>query len=264
MTTTGSEHRHPPGTTAHLAAATAAAPGGTGGGTGADPGTGALGALLLADARLPTGGHAHSATLEGAMAAGLTAEQVPAYIRARLRTVASTEAAAAVLALRRARSPEPDYGPVQAALAARTPSPALRDASAGLGRGLARLARRIAPAHPAVTALGTAAAATPGLRTMRPVVLGALAAVFGMAPQATARAVLYDDAQTVTAAALKLDPGDPLTAVRWVLDSAPDIEEAVRRAAAVRVPADIPARSAPLIDQWAGEHAHATRRLFVA
>ncbi|MFC3995412.1 urease accessory protein UreF [Nocardiopsis sediminis] len=251
MTTTGNGQDH----RARDAAAIA------GEGTG---GTGALGALLLADARLPTGGHAHSATLEGAMAAGLTAGLVPAYIRARLRTVALTEAAAAVLALRHAAAPAPDYAPVQSALAARTPSPALRDASARLGRGPTRLARRIAPAHPAVTALDTASAATPGLRPLRPVVLGALAAVFGMGPEATARAALYDDAQTVTAAALKLDPGDPLTAVRWLLDAAPDIEEGVRCAAAVRSPRDIPARSAPLIDQWAGEHADATRRLFVA
>ncbi|WP_067971852.1 urease accessory protein UreF [Nocardiopsis trehalosi] len=230
--------------------------------------TGALGALLLADARLPTGGHAHSATLEGATAAGLTADRVGEYVRARLATTARTEAAAAVLALRAAGAAPAgapiDYGPVQAAVAARTPSRPLREASAGLGRGLARLARRIAPDAPAVAALDTAAAATPGLRPLRPVVLGALGAVLGLTEGQTARAVLYDDAQTVTAAALKLHPGDPLTAVRWVLDAAPDIEESVRRATAVRGPRDLPAGSAPLIDAWAGAHAHATRRLFVA
>ncbi|RCV52191.1 urease accessory protein UreF [Marinitenerispora sediminis] len=227
-------------------------------------GTGALGALLLADARLPTGGHAHSATLEGAVAAGLAAEQVPAYIRARLRTVARTEAAAAVLALRAGRGRPVDYGPVQAALAARTPSAPLRAASASLGRGLTRLARALCPGHPAVAGLATATAATPGLRPLRPVVLGALGAALGLTEAQTARAVLYDDAQTVTAAALKLHPGDPLATVRWVVDAADDIEAAVRAAVAVAAPADLPARSAPLIDQWAAEHAQSTRRLFIA
>ncbi|WP_017622650.1 urease accessory protein UreF [Nocardiopsis chromatogenes] len=230
--------------------------------------TGALGALLLADARLPTGGHAHSATLEAALEAGLPEERIPDYIRARLATVGRTEAAAAVVALRAARDPEPgaepDYGPVQEALAARTPSRALREASATLGRGLARLARRVDADHPAVRALPTAQAATPGLRALRPVVLGALAAVFGMTAEQTARAALYEDAQTVTAAALKLRPGDPLTAVRWLLDLSPRIEESVRAAAATDVPHDIPAHSAPLIDRWAEAHARETRRLFVA
>lgn len=230
--------------------------------------TGALGALLLADARLPTGGHAHSATLEAALEAGLPEERIPDYIRARLATVGRTEAAAAVVALRAARHPDPgpgpDYGPVQEALAARTPSRALREASASLGRGLARLARRVDADHPAVRALPTAQAATPGLRALRPVVLGALGAVFGMTAEQTARAALYEDAQTVTAAALKLRPGDPLTAVRWLLDLSPRIEESVRAAAATDVPHDIPAHSAPLIDRWAEAHARETRRLFVA
>ncbi|WP_017536776.1 urease accessory protein UreF [Nocardiopsis halophila] len=226
--------------------------------------TGALGALLLADARLPTGGHAHSATLEAALEAGMPEDRIADYMRARLATVARTEAAAAVVALRAAGRPDPDYGPVQEALAARTPGRALREASASLGRGLARLARRVDAAHPAVCALPTAQAATPGLRPLRPVVLGALGAVFGMTAEQTARAVLYEDAQTVTAAALKLRPGDPLTAVRRLLGLSADIEGSVRAAAETDAPHGIPAHSAPLIDRWAEAHARETRRLFVA
>ncbi|GAA2002155.1 hypothetical protein GCM10009799_31640 [Nocardiopsis rhodophaea] len=290
---------------------------GTAAGTAAGTGMGALGALLLADARLPTGGHAHSATLEGAVAAGLEPKSVPAYIEARLRTVARTEAAAAVLVLRvaqaaldgdaddgvdgtgsgRASGPEDgsdrgaaaadgrrigaadatrpdgggrgpatgiDYGPIQAALAARTPSAPLREASASLGRGLARLARRLRGDHPAVLALPTASAPTPGLRPLRPVVLGALGAALDMSEEQVARAVLYEDAQTVTAAALKLLPGDPATAVEWVLDVHDALEEGVAAALAVTGPDRLPACSAPLIDQWAGAHAHSTRRLFHA
>ncbi|MBB5432220.1 urease accessory protein UreF [Nocardiopsis composta] len=226
--------------------------------------TGALGALLLADARLPVGGHAHSATLEAALEAGMPAERIPDYIRARLATVARTEAAAAVAALRAAGAGPVDLGPVQAALAARTPSAPLREASAALGRGLTRLARRVAAGHPAVRALDAAGRAVPGLRVLRPVALGALGAAFGMTAEQTARASLYDDVQTVTAAALKLRPGDPLAAVDRLLAAAPRIEEVVREAAATATPRDIPACSAPLIDHWAGAHAHTTRRLFVA
>ncbi|MBB4930232.1 urease accessory protein [Lipingzhangella halophila] len=227
-------------------------------------GTGALGPLLLADARLPTGGHAHSGTLEGALAAGMRAEEIPDYIRARLGGVARTEAAAAVLAVRAALGTPVDFAPIQAALAARTPSRALREASASLGRGLARLARGLAPEHHAVAALGTAPASTPGLRVLRPIALGALGSALGMGADQVARAALYDDAQCVAAAALKLRPGDPIAATRWVLDAAPDIEDSVRAAVAATGPRELPARSAPLLDRWAGAHAHAARRLFVA
>ncbi|RNL86208.1 urease accessory protein UreF [Halostreptopolyspora alba] len=227
-------------------------------------GTGALGVLLLADARLPTGAHAHSATLEAALAAGLRTEQIPDYIRARLRGVARAEAAAAVLALRAARENPVDFAPIQAALAARTPSRALRDASASLGRGLTRLARGLFPEHSAVAALATAPDDTPGLRVLRPIPLGALGAAFGMAVDQVARAALYDEAQCVAAAALKLRPGDPIAATRWVVDAAPDIEESVRVAVGATVPGDVPARSAPQLDRWAGAHAYSTRRLFVA
>ncbi|MDQ6807655.1 MAG: urease accessory protein UreF, partial [Actinomycetota bacterium] len=51
--------------------------------------------LVLADARTPSGGHAHSGGLEAAIDAGLSLDQVPAFIRARLRTVGRCEAALA-------------------------------------------------------------------------------------------------------------------------------------------------------------------------
>ncbi|MCG7523442.1 urease accessory protein, partial [Streptomyces sp. OfavH-34-F] len=80
-----------------------------------------LGALLLGDGRLPVGAYTYNAGLEPAVAAGLTRDDIPALLTARLRTTAVTEAAAAVLALRAAGEDRPDYGPVQRALAARTP-----------------------------------------------------------------------------------------------------------------------------------------------
>ncbi|MDS1269428.1 urease accessory UreF family protein [Lipingzhangella sp. LS1_29] len=223
-----------------------------------DP-AGAVARLLLADARLPAGGHAHSAVLEGAVAAGLTAAEVPEFLTARLRTVARTEAAAAVLAHRASGHDQVDLAPIITALEARTPSAPQREASRALGRGLSRLARHLAGTHPGVRALPRTAPHPP-----RPVALGCVAAALGVSEPDTARLSLYEDAQTVAAAALKLLPGDPVATTTWIVQAAPLIEDGVGAAVATTAPHELPARSAPLLDQWAGEHAHTTRRLFHA
>ncbi|MFF9350029.1 urease accessory protein UreF [Streptomyces sp. NPDC014734] len=218
-----------------------------------------LAPLLLGDGRLPVGAYTYSAGLEPAVAAGLTRDHVPALLRARLSTAAVTEAAAAVLALRAAGGDPVDYGPVQRALAARTPAAPLREASATLGRGVHRLARRLAPDHPAVTAL-----AVMRPRPLRPVTLGALGAVMRVSEEDLARGVVYDELQTITSAALKLLPGDPLDTVAWILAAEPDAAAAVDEALAVRSPDELPARTPPLTEQWALEHARRERRLFLA
>lgn len=218
-----------------------------------------LTALLLADGRLPIGGHAHSSGLEPALAAGLTAADVPEYLQVRLRSVVLVEAAAAVLARRAATARPVRLEPVQDAVLARTPSEPMRVASGQLGRGLARLAARWWPAHEAVTALSEL-----GPRPPRPLALGVVAAVTGMSDEQIARGCLYDDAQTVASAALKLLPVDPADTARWVLDAAPVIEETVVRAVQPTSPADLPALAAPLIEQWSLDHEQRTRRLFVA
>ncbi|MFE9173664.1 urease accessory protein UreF [Streptomyces kebangsaanensis] len=215
--------------------------------------------LLLGDGRLPVGAYTYSAGLEPAVAAGLTREHVPALLRARLRTAAVTEAAAAVLALRAAAEDPVDYGPVQRALAARTPVAPLREASAALGRGVHRLARRLAPDHPAVTALS---AVRP--RPLRSVALGALGAVMKVSEEDLAHGVVYDELQTIASAALKLLPGDPLDTVAWILAAEPEATAAVHEALAVRTPAGLPARTPLLTEQWALEHARRERRLFLA
>ncbi|KQY57690.1 MULTISPECIES: urease accessory protein UreF [unclassified Nocardioides] len=218
-----------------------------------------LGALLLTDGRLPTGGHAHSAGLEPALAAGLRADQVPAYIDARLRTVGLVEAAAAVVALRIAVDAPARLGDVQAELMARTPSAPLRHASELLGRGLARLALRLWPDHAAVAALHGL-----GQPPLRPVALGVVGAALGMSAAAIARASLYDDAQTVAAASLKLLPVDPADATGWLLASASTIEAVVSRALATTGPDDLPALTAPMVELWSLDHHHSTRRIFVS
>lgn len=219
-----------------------------------------LGALLLADARLPTGAHAHSAGLEPALEAGLHGERVPAYIESRLRTVALVEASAAVLTLRLVRSDPTALVRVQEELLARMPSAPSRRASELLGRGLARLATRLWGDHPAVR--GLEHLESPPLR---PTALGVVAAAIGMREAQVARASLYDDVQTVTAAALKLLPVDPTDATGWLLMSAPALETAVADAVAVSDdPRTLPAHTAPLVEQFALDHDVRTRRIFVA
>jgi urease accessory protein len=123
---------------------------------------------LLADARLPTGGHTQSAGLEPALRAGMPATSVPGYVRARLATVTRVEAATAVVARHVALAAWPvpdgagstaadDLADTWLAWAARTPSPALRETSQRLGRGYLRLLRRLWVGHPAVAALDEAA-----------------------------------------------------------------------------------------------------------
>lgn len=220
---------------------------------------GALAPLLFADGRLPVGAYTYSAGLEPAVAAGLTRDRIPALLRARLHTTAVTEAATAVLALRAGGRDPVDYGPVQRALEARTPAAPLRAASTTLGRGVHRLARRLAPDHPAVRALATARP-----RPLRPVALGALGAALSVGEEQLAYAVVYDELQTLTSAALKLLPGDPLDSVAWILAAEPDAADAVAAALAVRTPDGIPARTAPLTEQWALDHERSERRLFLA
>lgn len=215
--------------------------------------TSALLLALLGDARLPSGGHTQSAGLEPALRAGTTSAEVPAYLRTRLRTVTRVEAATGVVA-RAVAAGGGDLAEVEAAWAARTPSQALRANGRRLGRGYLRVLQALWPGPLDARA-----------RTWsRPVVLGLLAHRAGMEPADLARLVGYDDAQTVTAALLKLEPQDPLLITAWVNGLLPDIDEMAGQVAHLRTPAQIPAHGAPLIERWAETHDTTTERLFSA
>ncbi|WP_069173621.1 urease accessory protein UreF [Streptomyces griseus] len=208
---------------------------------------------LLGDARLPSGGHTQSAGLEPALRAGIAPAEVPAYLRSRLRTVTMVEAGTAVVALAVAAN-DGDLTEVEAAWAARTPSPALRANGRRLGRGYLRVLQRLWPGPVDAHA-----------RTWsRPVVLGLLAHRAGMDPADVARLVGYDDAQTVAAALLKLEPQDPLTIAAWVSELLPNVEKMAGKVAPLRLPEQIPAPGAPLIERWAETHDTITERLFSA
>lgn len=211
--------------------------------------------MLLADARLPTAGHTQSGGLEPAIVDGLLVHDVPAYVDLRLHTVTRVETAAAVVALHHLRQGLhlPD---VEAAWAARTPSPAMRATSYAMGRALARIVGRLWPTHPSVAEVGN--------RAPRSLVLAAAADACGLSPLALAKLVGYDDVQTVASAALKLMPLDPADVTAWVLDALRAVDDLAASVAHLTDPAAIPASGAPQIEAWAEAHAVAERRLFNA
>lgn len=223
--------------------------------------------MLLADARLPSGGHTQSGGLEPALRAGMTVDDVPDYLAARLLTVVPAAAGAAVVV---ARSPRDPWwvARVWREWEARTPSPALRQMEQRLGRGYLRLVERLW--EPAVTGplreAGRMLAGLDGPPSMppRPLVIGVIAGTTGLAPEQTARLIGYDDMQTVAAACMKLEPIDPADATGWVLACFPQVEAMVRRVARLREPRDIPATGAPQIDLWAEAHTETKARLFSA
>ena len=211
--------------------------------------------MLLADARLPAAGHTQSGTVEAAIAHGLTPCDVPAYLRTRLRSITLVEAGTAVVA-RHAAMSGASLADVEVAWAARTPSPALRQAARGQGRALQRLVARLWPA-----ALGPVV----GLpEPSRATVLGAVAAHLGLGPGPLARLVGYDDVQTVCAAVLKLAPLDPAVATCWVADALSEVGALAARVTDLTGPLQIPAVGCPQIEEWAEAHAVTSRRLFRA
>ena len=239
-------------------------------------------ALLLADARLPAGGFAHSSGLEPALLGGMPAAAVPAYLRSRVRTTALTDAGVAVVARHvllhgstgSAEAPGAETpgvetpgvetpgvetpAAVERAWAARTPSPAMRGAARDLGRGLLRLARRLWPGSPAIAAVGGLPAPP------RPLVLGAVAAATRIDAETLVRIAVYDDVACAVAALLKLEPGDPAAGVSLTLEACAIAEPEVARLAALTAARQIPAESAPQAEAWAEAHALTDRRLFRA
>ena len=220
--------------------------------------------LLLADGRLPTGAHTQSAGVEPALRHGMRVAEVPAYLRVRLATVTEVEAAAAVVAGRvwaartvreRSVGVVAALGEVDRAWRVRTLSDALREASDLLGRSYLRTAAAVWDLTPFASAPGP---------WCRAVVLGVVAAEAGLDGEQIARLVAYEDVQTVVAAALKLEPFDPSIGVRWAADAAVAVEALVARVVDVRTTDDIPAHSAPLVEEWGQHHRTSERRLFRA
>lgn len=217
-------------------------------------------AMLLADARLPSGGHAHSAGVEPALRSGMDAAQLPALLHTRAWTGSLVDAGTATVARHLALTADPGaLADVEAAWAARTPAPAQRDAARHLGRGLLRLGVHLWPESETLIVLARQPTPAP-----RAVVLGVIGAEAGMDPLDLCRAVVYDDAASAAAAVLKLEPCDPAAASVWVAHTCAAVDDALRPISELTDPRDIPVAGAPESEQWAQAHSLLTQRLFRA
>jgi len=229
--------------------------------------------LTLADARLPTGGHAHSGGVEQAISAGVVidAETLAGFLDRRLQTVGPVAAALAAAACHAVTSQprgHADHGDnldeaaatdrrlaeLDAEADARTPSPALRTASRALGRGLARLGRRAWP-NPAWAALAAA--------PHHSIALGVAAAAAGVQPAGAAHVAAYLTISGPATAAQRLLSLDPLTVAAITAALSASVDAVAERAA--RHPAGpLTAGSDPWFDLLAETHASREDRLFAS
>lgn len=237
--------------------------------------------LLLADSRLPAGGHAHSGGLEPAAEAGAVTDlpTLTAFLRGRLATTglvaAALSAAACAHAARTvdgaARTPgeagggggdgglggHEAWSVLDAEADARMPSPAGRWASRSQGRSLLRAVRAMSP-HPVLDALAAFSA------PHHPLVLGAAVAVTGGSPADAASIGAYGAVTGPASAAVRLLGLDPLAVHRALADLAPQVDAVAAEAAghARGDPRELPAASAPALDIFAELHLQADLRLF--
>ena len=212
--------------------------------------------LLLADARTPSGGYAHSGGLEAALATGMDPEAIPAFMEARAHTTVVCEAAIAAAAA--GADGLLELLALDDEFAARTPAPPLRAASRSLGLGLLRTAAQLWAGDQLLREYRQRSEHTP-----RPVCVGVTARAAGLGSQQAAQLVLYEDAAAIASAAVKLCALDPARATAWVAQLAPGLAHLAASAEEARHGA-LPSTSTPLLDLRALAHQQDDRRLFAS
>ncbi len=262
---------------------------GTRGATDAATGTGTTGMsaalLLIADSRLPAGGHAHSGGAEEAVHVGAFTgpEDLARFLRGRLATTGLVTAALSAAACHLAAAIRAHVGPwreLDAEADARTPSPAMRTASRTQGRLLVRSARRI---WPSAVLDGLASALPEGAH--HPVALGAVAYAAGCPLRDAALAAAYNTITGPATAAVRLLGLDPVTVHRVLAELSPDLDATAAAAVSAvndaqldetGVPlepamsvirydwAALPSWGAPALDLLAEGHLRREVRLFVS
>jgi urease accessory protein len=244
--------------------------------------------LILADGRLPAGGHAHSGGLEAAVATGRVHDlaSLEAFLRGRLATSGLVSAAFAAATTHRLHGGDPDsadhtiaktLAELDDGLDARTPSPALRHASRTLGRALLRAGRAMwaIPGLPNVSLASFATLPNVPLASFaksvprgphHPVALGVVAAAAGLQPVHAALVAAYGSVSGPASAAVRLLALDPYPVHALLARLAYACDDTATRAAAVagRAVDELPAASAPLLDIAAEHHATWEVRLFAS
>ncbi|MBO4240564.1 MULTISPECIES: urease accessory protein UreF [Pseudonocardia] len=222
-----------------------------------------LASLVLADARFPGGGHVHSGGLEEAAERGLVTDvaSLHAFLRGRLRTAGRVAACAAAAAAHPAGRDR--LGALDAALDARTPSLAQREASRVQGKAALRAARAAWPSPELDTLVAV------DRRPHHPLLVGVVVGVAGESPSAAARCVGYLAVSGPASAAVRLLGLDPFAVNAALVALDDDLAVVVDEAAALAAgdPADLPAPGAPVLDLMAESHVHHHRervRLFAS
>jgi urease accessory protein len=216
---------------------------------------------VLADARFPAGGHAHSGGFEPAAAAGTVTgiSGLEIFLHGRLRTAGLIAAALAAGACARAGATPSAWDELDAAADARTPSPAQREASRKQGRALLRAARVAWPDAP-----WPEAAWPSGSGPHHAVVLGAATAAAGGTPVEAAQVAAYQSVAGPASAAVRLLGLDPMRTAAVLAGLTNSIDETAAQAArhADGPLADLPCPSAPALDLLAEAHVRTEARLF--
>lgn len=225
-----------------------------------------LGLMLLADSRLPSGGHGHSGGVEALVDRGLlrTTDDLALFLAGRVRTGGQVPAAAAAAACVLAVTPDPRWGRWDGAVGARMPSAAQRAASCAQGAALLRTVALAWPG-PAIDALR----ALP--RVHHPLVLGVAAAAVGATPQQAAGLALHHLVGGACTAAVRLLGLDPLRVAAVAAAAGRDAEPVAAQAAiaaATAVAADdptlLPTSGSPLTDVLAELHRRSEATLFAS
>jgi urease accessory protein len=218
-----------------------------------------IAALLLADGRFPSGGHAHSGGVEAAVADGRIAglADLPAFLAGRLATVGLVDACLAAATHR--RGPAPPLDGLIAEADARCASPALRGVSRALGRQLLRSALVMWPESSALT--DAVAAAAPSS-----IAFGVVGLVAGLDTAKTATVTAYQAVVGPATAAVRLLGFDPRAAFAIVFDLASALVAVVTTAVAMAdTPLDeLPGRSSTVMELAAERHSRAEARLFAS
>jgi urease accessory protein len=218
--------------------------------------------LMLADSRLPAGGHAHS----GGLAQAVQHERVrdldglAAFLRGRLSTTGRTSAAVAARAATLVAAGDvPGLADLDHAVDARTPSAALRLVSRAQGRALLRVASRMWP-DPVLALLPD--------RPHLPVAQGAAVVAAGGGPRDAATLAALHCVSGVASAGVRLLGLDPLAVAGLQARLAPDVDAVAASVgtACTSAPsgADLPASSGPLLDLLAQAHSRMEVRLFAS
>lgn len=216
--------------------------------------------LLLADGRLPAGGHAHSGGLEEAITAGRVdgLASLVGFLQGRLATAGLVAAGLAAAAA----TGEHEWADLDAEADARIASAALRESSRRQGRQLLRTGSGVW-GGPVLAGLTLACGAA---GPHHPVAMGAVAKAAGVTPADAALAAAHGSVAGPASAAVRLLSLDPVAVHALLAALADDVDAtaALAELAAEGPLADLPCAAAPMLDIGAEHHALREVRLFAS